>query len=179
MPAKPSQLVISAIGHDRPGIVDHLTKHLVEHDLSISDSRMTVLGGEFAMQMLVEGPWNQLSKLEKSLSAIADELDLTINSKWTDTRTQSGDRIPYAVQVVSLDHPGIVHKIASFLSKRDINIEDLHTSSYAAAHTGTPMFAVDIKIGIPADVKISMIRDDFLDYCDSLNLDAVLEPVTH
>lgn len=179
MPAKTSQLVISAIGHDRPGIVDYLTKHLVEHDLSVSDSRMTVLGGEFAMQMLVEGAWNQLSKLEKELPSIASELDLSINSKWTDIRKQTENRLPYAVEVVALDNPGIVNSIAGFLSQRNINIEDMQTSCYPAAHTGAPMFAVEIKIAIPADMQISSVRDDFMEYCDSLNLDAVMEPVAH
>ena len=41
MPAKNSHLVISALGDDRPGIVNRLAKAIYEVDCNISDSRMT------------------------------------------------------------------------------------------------------------------------------------------
>ena len=51
------------------------------------------------------------------------------------------------------------------------------TRSYSAPHTGTPMFSVNLAIGIPASMHIAMLREEFLDFCDDLNLDAVLEPI--
>jgi glycine cleavage system transcriptional repressor len=51
------------------------------------------------------------------------------------------------------------------------------TASYAAAHTGAPMFSVHMSVGIPADLHIAALRDEFMDFCDSMNLDAVLEPI--
>jgi glycine cleavage system transcriptional repressor len=51
------------------------------------------------------------------------------------------------------------------------------TNTYAAAHTGTPMFAVHMTVGIPASTHIATLREEFMDYCDGLNLDAVLEPL--
>lgn len=173
---KNSQLVISAIGQDRPGIVDRLTKTIFENDLNISDSRMSVLGGEFAIQMLVEGPWNQLAKFEAVLPDLETKLELSIIARRTDIRKQDTQVLPYLVEVVSLDNPGIVHHLANFFSKRNINIEELTTSSYAAAHTGTPMFAVTLEVGVPANIQISELRDDFMGFCDTMNLDAVLEP---
>jgi glycine cleavage system transcriptional repressor len=76
-----------------------------------------------------------------------------------------------------MDQPGIVHNLASFFSQRQINIQEMVTSSYAAAHTGTPMFAVHMTVDIPASLQISVLRDEFMDFCDQLNLDAVMEPV--
>ena len=67
--------------------------------------------------------------------------------------------------------------LASFFSARGINIEDMATASYAAAHTGAPMFSVHMSVGIPADLHIAALRDEFMDFCDSMNLDAVLEPI--
>ena len=46
-------IVISALGSDRPGIVESLTGEILAHNGNILDSRMTVLGGEFAVLMLV------------------------------------------------------------------------------------------------------------------------------
>ena len=90
---------------------------------------------------------------------------------------RQGDTLPYAVEVVAVNQPGIVHHLASFFASRSINIEDLVTRSYSAPHTGTPMFSVNLAIGIPSSMHIAMLREEFLDFCDELNLDAVLEPI--
>ena len=177
MPTKKSHLVISALGKDRPGIVNQLSKAIYELDCNISDSRMTVLGGEFAILLMVEGPWNLLAKLEDQVPELQDRLHLTIISRRTEERAGNANLLPYGVDVVSLDHPGIVYSLASFFSDKNINIEDMTTSSYAAAHTGTPMFSVRMSIGIPADIHIAALRDEFMDFCDSMNIDAVLEPI--
>ncbi|HHH39824.1 MAG TPA: glycine cleavage system protein R [Sedimenticola sp.] len=170
-------LVISALGSDRPGIVDQLSKIILDSGCSIVDSRMTVLGGEFAILLMIEGNWNTLAKLEGNIPAIEQQLSLTVISKRTTERLAGPDLLPYAVEVVSLDHPGIVHHLASFFSQRKINIEDMATSGYAAAHTGAPMFAVHMTVGIPSNIHIATLREEFMEFCDAMNLDAVLEPI--
>jgi len=177
VPSKRNHLVISALGNDRPGIIDELSKAVYDLGLNITDSRMTVLGGEFAILLLVDGQWNQLAKLETTVSELEQQLGLTIITRRTEPKTVGANLLPYAVEVVSLDHPGIVHHLARFFSERGINIEELTTSSYAAAHTGTPMFAVQMHVGIPSDLHIAAIRDEFMGFCDSMNLDAILEPL--
>ncbi len=170
-------LVISALGKDRPGIVDELSGAILEEGCNIADSRMTVLGGEFAIMLMVEGNWNTLTKLEDAVPELEKKLGLTIIAKRTGGKAISGAMLPYGVEVVALDHPGIVHHLASFFSQRNINIEDMVTSSYAAAHTGTQMFSVQMTVGIPSAEHISTLRDEFMEFCDGMNLDAVLEPI--
>lgn len=170
-------LVISALGKDRPGIVKTLTKRILDEGCNITDSRMTVLGGEFAILLMVEGQWNTLAKLEGAIPELESELNLTIIAKRTEKRLRSSNLLPYMVEVVAMDHPGIVNRLADFFSERNINIEDLVTTSYAAAHTGTPMFSVHMTVGIPSDIHLAGLRDEFMDYCDSLNLDAIIEPI--
>jgi glycine cleavage system transcriptional repressor len=177
MSRQKNYLVISALGKDRPGIVKLISKKILDGGCNIADSRMTVLGGEFAILLLVEGQWNTLAKLENALPELESELNLTIIGKRTEPRAKSSNLLPYMIEVVAMDHPGIVNQLAEFFSERSINIEDMVTSSYAAAHTGTPMFSVHMSVGIPSDVHLASLRDDFMDYCDALNLDAVIEPI--
>ncbi len=177
MPTPNQYLVLSALGHDRPGIVDQLTGAVAEAGCNIVDSRMTVLGGEFAVLLMVEGLWNTLAKLEDQVPELEKRLGMTIICRRTTDRAPATDLLPYLVDVVALDHPGIVHQLASFFSSREINIEELSTSSYAAPHTGTPMFAIHMSVGIPANMPINPLRDEFMNFCDSMNLDAVLEPI--
>jgi glycine cleavage system transcriptional repressor len=169
-------LVITASGEDRVGLVDKFTDKIAEAGCNIEESRMAVLGGQFALIMLVSGPWNALSKMESQLGPAGEQLGLAVIHKRTKQRQQTRPQIPYQVEVVALDHPGIVHSLANFFAKRSINIEELATDTYPAPHTGTPMFAVHLTVGIPADTHIPTLRGDFLDYCDELNLDATFEP---
>jgi len=85
--------------------------------------------------------------------------------------------MPYAVDVVSLDHQGIVYNLANFFATHNIEIADVATRSYSAAHTGAPMFAVQMAINVPSSIHIAQLREEFLELSDRLNLDAILEPV--
>jgi len=170
-------LVLSALGHDKPGLVTELSNTILSYGCNIVDSRMTVLGGEFAIIMLISGNWNNVAKLETSLPGLQESLNLAVTCTRTDPRQLEKDALPYSVEVIALDHQGIVHELAEFFSSRSINIYELYTGSYHAAHTGTPMFSLNMILEIPAKTQIAVLRDDFLEYCDQLNLDAVIEPI--
>jgi len=169
-------LVITASGEDQVGLVDQLSNKVAESGCNIEESRMAVLGEQFAIIMLLSGPWNALSKLEGQMELLGDQLGLTIIHKRTQQREQAQPAVPYRVEVVAMDHPGIVRNLAAFFSKNGINIEELQTDTYPAPHTGTSMFSVIITVGIRADIHIPTLRENFLDYCDDLNLDATFEP---
>ena len=175
--AKDNHLVISALGKDQPGIVNQLAAVVMDCGCNISDSRMTVLGSEFALIMLVSGKWSGIAKVEDQLNRMQEKLGLTVVARRTELREGTGQVIPYAVEVVAMDHPGIVHEIAEFFSSRGINVEDLYTGRYAAPHTGTPMFSLHMTVGISSDTSVASLRGEFMDFCDALNLDAMLAPV--
>lgn len=175
-PAGNTYYVISALGKDRPGIVNELSNVILSCGCNIEDSRMSVLGGEFALILMASGSWDAVAKLEQQVPGLEQKLGLTIIARRTESRAGGQGLIPYEVDVVSMDHPGIVHDVADFFSSRDINIEELNTGSYAAAHTGTPMFSLKMTIAIPSDMSLAVLRDEFADFCDDLNLDAALEP---
>lgn len=168
-------LVITALGNDKPGIVNKLSKAILDHGGNITESRMMALSGEFAMMLLVTGEEDSISNINSKLKSIGDKLGLTITAKEATLQASDKKRLPYRVTVVSMDHPGIVHDISDFLSSRNLNIEEVETNTYPAAHTGTPMFSLDMIISVPADSSVRALRDEFLVFCDDLNLDASLE----
>lgn len=169
-------LVITAAGEDQVGLVERFSSKINESGCSIEQSRMVVLGGQFAILVLVSGAWNALSKLETQLEPLGEQLGLSIVVKRTRARELSQPVLPYHVEVVALDHPGIVHNLAKFFSRFGINIEELSTDTYPAPHTGTQMFSVQMEVGVPAKTHIPTLRGEFFDYCDDLNLDATFEP---
>lgn len=174
---KAEQLVISAIGTDRPGIVNELSQLIAQHKGNIDDSRMTVLGGEFAIILLISAAAVELDKIEIVLNQEAATLSLSILSKRTGSQDSKADTIPYLVDVVAMDNPGIVYKLADFFSHKNINIQNMRTDRYQAPHTGTQMFSIEMVIAIPANIIIADLRDEFLDLCEDMNLDASLEAI--
>lgn len=138
---------------------------------------MATLGAEFAMLMLVSGNWHTLSRLETGLEKLKDEDNLTFTIRKTDVHPPRDDRLPYAVDVIALDQQGIVFHLADFCATRDIEIADVATRRYSAAHTGAPMFAVQMAVNIPATLNLAHLREEFLELADRMNLDAILEPV--
>lgn len=170
-------LVIAAIAANRPGLLDAVSKVIRDCGGNVVDSRMTVLGGEFSLIMLVSGTWDVVAKIESALPRLQDGLGLTVVTRRTEARKSGTNLIPYAVEVVSYDHPGIVHEIAGFFSGRSINIEDMYTSGYAAAHTSAPMFSLHMTVAVPSNTSIAALRGEFMEFCDRLNLDSIMEPV--
>lgn len=169
-------LAISAIGPDRTGLVHDLTRVISDCGGSISESRMATLGTEFAMMALVSGNWHSLAKLETELAKFAAEAELTLHLRRTEPRATRAD-LPYTIDAVCLDQSGVVSGLAGFCSQRGIDIVEVSTHAYAAAHTGAQMFSVQMNISVPARIHLAHLREEFLDFCDARNLDAILDPV--
>jgi glycine cleavage system transcriptional repressor len=169
-------LVISALGEDRAGMANDLAFHILENGGNIVNSRMTLLHNHFAMIILVSGPWNALAKLESQLPSLAQTLGLDILSKRTDHRPDDLPHLPYLVEIIAVDQTGLVYRVTEFFASRKINITNMDTLLSAAAHTGTPLFSMNILLQIPADMHIAQLREEFMDFCDLQNIDGLLEP---
>ncbi len=168
-------IVISTLGEDRPGIVETLSEAILDKDCNIEDSRMSVMGGVFAVILLVSGDEASLKALQQSLPGIAEQKGLTLTMHEAGEHSETGNYLPYQVQIVAMDHPGIVNRLSQFFARRGINIHQLETSSYSAAHTATPMFAVHMQIEIPVNQHLTELRDAFYGLCDEYNLDGSIE----
>lgn len=169
-------MVITALGEDRPGIIRELAGAVAETGSNIEASRMTILGREVAVLMMISGRWNELAKLESSLPNCAKRMGMDIHVKRTQAQHQGKQLLPYSVEVIALDAPGIVAGLAEFFASREINIREMNTSSYNASHTGTLMFSLQLTIDVPAGIHIPTLRDEFMGFCDQLNLDSIMEP---
>lgn len=169
-------IVISALGQDKLGIVDKLSGAILEYHGNIIDSRMSIMGGEFAIMLMVSGKWNVITKIEDNITSLGESLGLQLITKRTTQQNPQANLLPYTVEGVCVDQPGIVHKVAGFFSAKNINIQSLSTEHYAAPHTGTPLFSLRMEIDIQNDISIPSLREEFLDFSDAMNFDAILEP---
>lgn len=177
-PALPlHHLVISALGPSHINIVEELARTAFQCSCHITDSRMSILGQEFAMIVLISGNWSSIAKLEAALPAFQDRLNIQLLVKRTQPRAVDIPLIPYSVQVISVDRAGILLEIAEFFATSGIMLEDLHTEHYLAQRTLTPMFALNMLVNIPEKTHLSSLRERFMLYCEDRNLDAFMEPL--
>jgi glycine cleavage system transcriptional repressor len=172
-------LAVSALGADRPGLVHEFVRTIADCGGSIADSRAITLGGELGLQLVVGGNWHALARLETELTRFCETRELALTLHRTTARPTREDHLPYTVDVVCVDQPGIVAGLTGFFAGRNVEIAEVATRAYTAAQTGAAMFSVQMQVNVPAKLHVSQLREDFMDYCDRLNLDAILEPVKH
>ena len=170
-------MVISAVGGDPNAVVSELSRIVLDCGGNIKESRMTAMGTDFGVLLLVAGNWHTISRLERDLAKFGSGDGIEMQFRRTESRRMGKELLPYAVDVVGLDQPGIVHNLSRFFSSRNVEIGEVASRTYPAAHTGAPMFSVQMYINIPSVVHIAGLREEFMEFCDQLNVDAIMEPV--
>ena len=171
-----TQLVITAVGTDRPGLVGEFTGHLHAAGANIADSRMVNLRGQFAMIVLVEGADTALDKLWSDLPGAGAKIGLTVSIAAQAVRPAPAQGVPYRLKVYSMDRPGIVHRVSDLLRQHGVNIEELQTNLESAAFAGTPLFTMQGRLTVPTAVPIKKLREELGTLCEGLNCDVDLEP---
>jgi glycine cleavage system transcriptional repressor len=121
------QFWLTAIGRDRPGIVARIAQVLLAHGLNIEDSQMRVLGGRFAMMLLLRGDTEERALVNDLLEAGRElGLDYIYVHPIEDARALPPEAT-HTLTVYGGDHPGIVAAVAGALADLGVNITDLQT----------------------------------------------------
>ena len=168
------QLILTAIGPDRVGLVQRISQFISRHGCNIEDSKMAVFCGEFAVIILISGDGENLVKIARDYREIEAETGLAISVKAPAARKASESYLPYKLTASCMDHPGIVYQISGVLSSLGINIESMETETYAAPVSGTPIFRLEAEISIPTKTNISSLRERFAEIQTAENIDIEL-----
>jgi glycine cleavage system transcriptional repressor len=169
------ELVVTAVGPDRPGLVAELTGHVHAAGANLADSRMVNLRGQFALLALVEGSSAALDEVEKRLRAAASAMGLRIDASRA-TKGSARTGVPFRLKTYSMDQPGIVHKLTAYLREQGINVEELETRLESAPFMGTPVFTMEILMLVPPETSVKSLRRSLEELGDTLNCDVDLEP---
>lgn len=169
-------VVFTAVGPDRPGLVNELSSLIRTADANLEDSRMAVLGGEFAIILLISGSAEAIERIKRIGAQVESELKLRCILKETSRVTAPNDYLPYRIQVSGADRPGIVQAIAAILASRGINVASLESRLTYAPESGTPMFLLEAELRVPSKIVLSELRSQLAATCEEENLDFGLEP---
>ena len=162
----------------KPALVP-LTKRISDCGCNVVEARVSSLGEDVVVALLAVGAWDAVAKLESGLARLEREEGLKATVQRTGAKPQDAKLIPYVVEVVAADRPGVLHELAEFFASRGISLEQVNSSRYRAMQTGAEMFSAQITVGIPVKTHIAALRDDFLEFCDRLNLDAIIDPMKY
>ena len=129
-------LIITAIGSDRPGIVSEISGVITNHGGNVEESRMSKMGSDFTIIMLVSVSPEWDESLNVALRSIAD---LNISTKLTEAN-DTGDIKKFQIDLNGADNEGIVNVLSEYLAEKSINIIEMNTHISPAPVTGTPLF---------------------------------------
>lgn len=163
------QLVITAIGTDRTGIVSKLARLVTDYNANIIDSRMAVFGNEFTFIMLINGDQAAISKIEYLIPALGLELDLTTMTKRTTARPRTQVVAHYILDYSGPDRVGTLGAITGLMASHNIYIGSLQSATSIIAD-GTVQLHSQMSMEIPEGVEPAIIETEVMTLLAELNL---------
>lgn len=170
-------LVMTLMGQDRVGIVDDVTKIVLQHGGNVDASRMARLGGEFAILMLVSLKEEQADALQTEMSKLREQgYELSIRPTERGYSQKFADWRSFDIKVKGADHEGIIHEITHHLAELGANIESIDTGMEPAPFGGTDLFTMSAVIVAPPELTTDALREELEVVGDQLNVDTEVLP---
>jgi glycine cleavage system transcriptional repressor len=168
---------LTAIGRDRPGIVEAVAKVLYEHDCNIEDSSMTILQDEFAIILIMSAPDTiDMDSLTRDIEGVERSMGLTIHLKEIEKEeAPKGPQSSHLVTVSGYDKPGIVYKTAETLAKWGANITDLGTKIVQGEKK--KLYIMVMEVFFPENVEDKVIEDTLKCLGESLGVTITIKPI--
>jgi glycine cleavage system transcriptional repressor len=168
-------MVMTAVGPDRPGLVERVATLIHTAGANLEDSRMAILGGEFALILLFSGDKRSVDLVIRQSGALESELGLHASVRPTARQSSGADFLPYLLRINGVDRPGIVARVTAVLAARRINVAALDSRVTYAPLSGTPLFQLEAQLQVPSEVALTALRSQLARVCDEENLDYQLE----
>ena len=171
--------VLSGTGPDRTGLVAELTEFLLRNGANVEDSRMAVLGGDFAVIMLFSAEDSAIEEILSRREEISARTGLGIVMRRTSEGPASAPpSLLWRVRAVALDHQGIVHRFAQAVAERGVNILELKSDKSPAPVSGAPVFSMEMTVSVPAEEKPSGFREALVKIGEEAGVDIEIHPVS-
>jgi len=172
--------IVSAIGKDRPGLVADLARLVLDSDANLEDSRMTILGSDFAIILLCSSTSPDAGdQLAVGVKRLERDHGLTILLRHLEAGPRPAVPAPgtklYRVEAAGEDRAGIVAGICGVLAEHGVNIVDLSTRSRPGPG-GSPHYEMAISVELPDNVESRALREALEVEGDRLVIDVALMP---
>jgi len=167
-------LVMTIIGHDRPGLVELVARLVAEHGGNWLESRMCRLGGEFAGILRVHVDSGRQDALTQALHGLAAQ-GLMVSVTPDRPAAPAAPHRLAKLEIVGQDRPGIVRQIAAALARQAVNVEELTTSCASAPMSGETLFQAQANLRIPAACDVGELRKELEKIASDLLVELAFE----
>jgi len=173
-----NHFALTIVGRDRPGIVSQVTKILFDQGCNLADSSCSILGGQFAMILILGHP--EFTNLESFGEAFKplEETDLTVALRVLKPGGQTRSQIEGDICMISVygsDKPGIVYRVAEVLGEKKVNITDLNTKLVGTEER--PVYVMVIEATLPEGVEEEDINGWLATIRDELQIDITVRTI--
>jgi glycine cleavage system regulatory protein len=165
--------LITFTAADRPGLVESLAEVVAAHGGNWLESRMSNLAGRFAGIVRVAVALEQAAALEQALAALQAE-GVYVHLEATGRAAAQAQAVPFRLEIVGHDRPGIVREFAAALADRGINVFDMRTDISSAPMSADPLFSASAGIHVPAAIDLEELRDSLEAIADELMIQYTL-----
>ncbi|MDD9890737.1 MAG: glycine cleavage system protein R [Gammaproteobacteria bacterium] len=159
-------LVLTAIGEDKPGLVESLAEIIADNSGNWLESSMSQLAGKFAGILRVSVNDNDADKLVAALDGISDQLKLVIER----VDGVTGLETPQTVELnlVGNDRPGIIREISHALATLSVNVEQLSTECVPAPMSSDVLFKAKANLKVPGGLELEVLQQEIERLADDL-----------
>jgi glycine cleavage system regulatory protein len=152
-----TDLVLTLIGPDRPGLVQAVAGIVAEHGGNWLESRMTHLAGKFAGILRAELPPERAAAALAALAKLEGQ-GLKIVAETVARSEREPPQRTMDLELLGLDRPGIVREIAQVLAGNGVNVEELTTNRTSAPMSGEILFEARAHVHVPAAADLAKLR---------------------
>jgi glycine cleavage system regulatory protein len=152
-----TSIVLTFIGHDRPGLVSRISENIAAAGGSWLDSRLARLAGEFAGIVLIGVSEPNVAGLMGALSSL-EEAGLRITVERSSAAPVATRFRIFDLQLIGHDRPGIVRDVTQALRQLGANIEAFTSDIESAPFTGETMFRATARLQVPDAVTSEEVQ---------------------
>ena len=160
-----NRTIITAIGTDRPGLVDKISSIIHQNNGNIENSKMIKIENQFAIIMDFSTTVS-IDNIKKKLELIND---LEIYYKYI-KQTKNIEKPISKYLIKGSDDQGIVETISNYFKNQNLNIIEIDTFIESAPITGSPLFNLKVTVEKNSAINLEKVNKDLLEICKQLNL---------
>jgi len=170
---------LTVIGRDRPGIIAQVTEILFKLGCNIADSSCTLLGGQYAMIMIVAHPTIASKEEMATHFAPLEQVKLSAFERKIAPETFRCVGIGGEICMISVygaDRPGIVYRVTKELADRQINISDLNSKLIGSEER--PVYVMMLETILPDSISEEEIKQVMAKLAAEMKVDISVRSIT-
>ena len=159
-------LVLTAIGEDKPGLVESLAEVIADNSGNWLESIMSQLAGKFAGILRVSVNDSEADQLISALDGISDQLTLVIERANSDVEIESPQTVE--LNLIGNDRPGIIREFSHALASLSVNVEQLSTECISAPMSSDILFKAKANLKVPVGLELELLQREIERLADDL-----------